>query len=585
MSQPQFTENDQHELGQFLQVEQAKARVQQTVHSLTDTCWDKCISKVNNKLERGEEACLANCVERFLDTSMFIVKRLEQLRSNTIMQHPLGSEPTPTSTKGRYSIDSLPPIPDDDLSSFPTRRVSSPIPHNPDSIVRAQSPFGKRYLKPINGIQTKGFARSAQRRSSVLTLGSIERLQNFYAKKDLKVNKTGTLGFRNTILVEEPDDDDDQLPTPQAPPPTWIDLDVETDLDVLLSYCFQDIQNTLATWSMITGPHRSSSSSSTHPLATDSEEEQSSGTFQILPLLQTVTKMLSSVKNYTVNRHDLSDEALSRLRHASLDLLEAMKVLENQYRVSEEEGHEEGHGYLYRLSDFSLLEKERQAIHNYLDVVEKYAFNPPHHIGSPPAMFTPEIQALLGKTQILSLTEEELVEQQEKSATNTNITTTTTTTTKQTIPEWLERGSFTNDPMGRYHALIIDNLDGSLSKEDVPDPKGDEDAFLQFLADGIALCNVYNSLVKRSKRPFGLIAKIHNDSRRTYRAIENLRFFSAACKFRFELIFDEFDPSEIARKTDKGLNMIKKTLTSFCDCVIREFREQVDSVKKQTGLK
>lgn len=123
-------------------------------------------------------------------------------------QHPLDS-PSPLPSK-QDSIDSMnfPPLTDDDLSTF-ERRVSTPIPHN-DSIIRAQSPFGRRYLKPINGIQTKGFARSgtlfylctsrglsltstslflAQRRSSVLTLGSIERLQNFYARKDLKVNK------------------------------------------------------------------------------------------------------------------------------------------------------------------------------------------------------------------------------------------------------------------------------------------------------------------------------------------------------------------------------------------------------------
>ncbi|KAI9360164.1 hypothetical protein BD770DRAFT_385000, partial [Pilaira anomala] len=98
--------------------------------------------------------------------------------------------------------------------------------------------------------------------------------------------------------------------------------------------------------------------------------------------------------------------------------------------------------------------------------------------------------------------------------------------------------------------------------------------------DGIILCNVYNNIVKRSRRPFGFITKIHNDSRRTYRAIENLRFFSAACKFRFELTFDEFDPSEIARKTDKGLVMIKNTVALFCECVIRELREQVDSIQK-----
>lgn len=61
-------------------------------------------------------------------------------------------------------------------------------------------------------------------------------------------------------------------------------------------------------------------------------------------------------------------------------------------------------------------------------------------------------------------------------------------------------------------------------------------------------------------------------------------YYFRACKFRFELLFDEFDPSEIARKTDKGLNMMNKSLSTFCDCVIRELREQVDSAQKATNL-
>ena len=113
-----------------------------------------------------------------------------------------------------------------------------------------------------------------------------------------------------------------------------------------------------------------------------------------------------------------------------------MKDLENQHRV--EEGEEENEaGFLYRSSDFELLEKERQAIHKYLDVVEAYAFNPPHHIGSPPAIFSPEIKALMGKTSILSLTEAELEERKsDRRPKETN-----------GIPEWLERGSFVNDPL------------------------------------------------------------------------------------------------------------------------------------------
>jgi hypothetical protein len=39
---------------------------------------------------------------------------------------------------------------------FPWRPQSS----SPDNIIRTASPMGRRYLKPVNGIQIKGFARS-----------------------------------------------------------------------------------------------------------------------------------------------------------------------------------------------------------------------------------------------------------------------------------------------------------------------------------------------------------------------------------------------------------------------------------------
>ncbi|KAI8989580.1 hypothetical protein BDB01DRAFT_842218 [Pilobolus umbonatus] len=342
-----------------------------------------------------------------------------------MLQHPLDTASSATTSDYSDGCSEYPPLTDDDLSGF-ARRVSA-VCHQNDNIVRASSPFGRRYLKPINGIQTKGFAKSAQRRSSVMTLGSIERLQNFYAKRDLKVNKVGTLGF-NKILSEEPEDFEESLPTPKEPPPSWIDLDVETDLDVLLSQCFHDIQVTLSTWAMVTGPNLSSSSSQT-----ESESEAEGGSFQILPLIQSATKMLQSVRNYTAHREDLTDEALSKLRHSALDLLESIKGMENQHRLEEEE--EEEDGFLYKSSDFKLLEKERRSIHDYLEVVEAHAFNPPHHIGRPPALFTPEIKALMGKTHILGASDDD----SEK---------TDSVSSHSNIPVWLERGSFVDDPLG-----------------------------------------------------------------------------------------------------------------------------------------
>jgi len=74
-------EATQKELATFLEREQAQARVQQSIHTFASLCWDKCITGTpSTRFSRGEETCLSSCVERFLDTSIFLVKRIEQQR-------------------------------------------------------------------------------------------------------------------------------------------------------------------------------------------------------------------------------------------------------------------------------------------------------------------------------------------------------------------------------------------------------------------------------------------------------------------------------------------------------------------------
>ncbi|KAJ8520932.1 hypothetical protein ONZ45_g2316 [Pleurotus djamor] len=77
-----FDEATQKELQTFLDKEQAQARLHSTIFSLTSTCWDKCITGTpSTRFSRGEESCLANCVERFLDTSLFLVQQIESQRA------------------------------------------------------------------------------------------------------------------------------------------------------------------------------------------------------------------------------------------------------------------------------------------------------------------------------------------------------------------------------------------------------------------------------------------------------------------------------------------------------------------------
>uniref|UniRef100_T1IQX1 Mitochondrial import inner membrane translocase subunit n=1 Tax=Strigamia maritima TaxID=126957 RepID=T1IQX1_STRMM len=67
------------ELQDFLYVEQQKAQFQSQVHRLNEICWDKCVEKPGQKLDSKTEACISNCVDRFIDTSLAITTRFAQL--------------------------------------------------------------------------------------------------------------------------------------------------------------------------------------------------------------------------------------------------------------------------------------------------------------------------------------------------------------------------------------------------------------------------------------------------------------------------------------------------------------------------
>ena len=70
------------EIARFLQIEQQKARFQANVHQFTGVCWSKCVDKPGPRLDPKTETCLKNCVERFLDTTNFIVNRLDSLQKH-----------------------------------------------------------------------------------------------------------------------------------------------------------------------------------------------------------------------------------------------------------------------------------------------------------------------------------------------------------------------------------------------------------------------------------------------------------------------------------------------------------------------
>lgn len=76
--------NDYKELQQFLSNEGQKTQVQKTVHDLSETCFKKCITSsiTTGKLASREESCMTNCVERFMDSNLAVLKHLETLRAH-----------------------------------------------------------------------------------------------------------------------------------------------------------------------------------------------------------------------------------------------------------------------------------------------------------------------------------------------------------------------------------------------------------------------------------------------------------------------------------------------------------------------
>ncbi|EMR08035.1 hypothetical protein PNEG_03478 [Pneumocystis murina B123] len=88
------------ELSQFIEQENGKAKIQQGffhiflnkikklykgILEFTDRCFKRCITnKLGNNLDRTEETCLQNCVDRWLDVNIHLIKYLENFKKRNI---------------------------------------------------------------------------------------------------------------------------------------------------------------------------------------------------------------------------------------------------------------------------------------------------------------------------------------------------------------------------------------------------------------------------------------------------------------------------------------------------------------------
>ena len=81
---------------QIMQLQQAQ-KFNQVINSLTDQCWDMCVSNPGHSLDSKTQNCLSNCVERFLDTAKHVsgqmdVKARQLSQSGSHGGEDMGSE-------------------------------------------------------------------------------------------------------------------------------------------------------------------------------------------------------------------------------------------------------------------------------------------------------------------------------------------------------------------------------------------------------------------------------------------------------------------------------------------------------------
>lgn len=72
-------EGSRKEILQFIESENSKSKVQMSIHNFTDLCFKKCNKQGidGGNLSTEDENCLNNCLNRYLDTNIKVVKSLQ----------------------------------------------------------------------------------------------------------------------------------------------------------------------------------------------------------------------------------------------------------------------------------------------------------------------------------------------------------------------------------------------------------------------------------------------------------------------------------------------------------------------------
>lgn len=132
----------------------------------------------------------------------------------------------------------------------------------------------------------------------------------------------------------------------------------------------------------------------------------------------------------------------------------------------------------------------------------------------------------------------------------------------------------------KRYCIFLDMFDPSPIK--LPDPTTPD--FLILFRPGVKLCNIFNNFVSQSSRQYGHIDRYHTDTKRPYRAIENLQFFAKAIEIRFERRLPGWDAKEIVRATDRGNGILLDGMKVFCEAAINTLTAESKKLHSEETL-
>ncbi|KAH7059200.1 hypothetical protein BKA57DRAFT_511953 [Linnemannia elongata] len=430
--------------------------------------------------------------------------------------------------------------------------------------------FAEGYVKPR---QVRQLSNNARKRASIRALGSITYLQKYYASGGSICEGLLNFDFAKMSFV----DSIGPRAGLMAPSP-----------EVLLRNCHEDIQQVLEIWGIISYPSPSAHSRngrqhydqspldspisidendmshqlgygkefSSNSLNTQQQHRYDNVSVDMLALLESSTKAISSIRTYSMHAPVLSASALIIHRQAALSVIEMLSLMEQENRVMDSENEmDHPEDYCYARLSFGDLEAERAAMKEYLAIVQEHLFKPQ----------VEKIETQLEQLLISSGTGNDGSEAD-----------------TQTLPKWINDDEWTTEEgeqisLDRCHAFL--EFFKPATRDALPSPSTDKTAFLNALSDGYVICKVFNAFISLTNMPFGVVDKVHEDTTRTWRGADNWRFLIQACKFRLEFKIDQssFNPIDIVKQTDLGRQQLETWVKLIVMRGIHEAKETLEA--------